>query len=182
MFQVGDTILYGANGVCKIKEITDKTFGENKKTYYCLQPLSNENTVIYAPVNCTELTSKMRRVLSAEEVHDIIRIISYEEPIWYEDEAERKEKYHEIISDGDRINLGKMIKALYFHQQKQQANGKKLHQTDERFFKEAERILYEEFAVVLHINPEEVLPYIMTQLERIADEKGKEPRNRIAVL
>ena len=46
-------------------------------------------------------------------------------------------------------------------------NGKHLRAADERFFKEAERMLYDEFALVLGMEPEEVLPFI---LERIQDE------------
>lgn len=36
--------------------------------------------------------------------------------------------------------------------------------SDEHFFKEAERILYEEFALVLKIRPEQVLPFILEQI------------------
>ena len=66
---------------------------------------------------------------------------------------------------GDRMSLIKMIKALYFHQQKQQEKGKRLRASDERFFTEAERILYDEFALVLNIEPEQVLPFIMEQVQ-----------------
>ena len=58
-----------------------------------------------------------------------------------------------------------MIKALYHHQQVRQAQGKKLHVSDERFLKEAERTLYDEFALVLHISQEQVLPFILDQIE-----------------
>ena len=39
-----------------------------------------------------------------------------------------------------------------------------MHVVDERFFKEAEKILYEEFAFVLNIKIEEVLPFIKDRL------------------
>ena len=59
----------------------------------------------------------------------------------------------------------RMIKALYLHQREQQAKGRKLHMADDRFFKEAERMLYEEFALVLQMKKEEVLPFILEQLQ-----------------
>ena len=35
---------------------------------------------------------------------------------------------------------------------------------DERFLKDAEKMLYDEFALVLNIREEEVLPFIMEQI------------------
>ncbi len=58
-----------------------------------------------------------------------------------------------------------MIKALHFHQQEQQKKGRRLHISDERFMKEAEKMLYEEFAYVLNIRKEEVLPFILQQVQ-----------------
>lgn len=58
-----------------------------------------------------------------------------------------------------------MIKALYGRQQRRQAQGRRLRVTDERFLKEAERVLYDEFALVLNIRQEQVLPFILEQIE-----------------
>ena len=57
------------------------------------------------------------------------------------------------------------IKFVYFHQQEQQKNGRRLHITDERFMKEAEKMLYEEFAYVLNIRKNQVLPFILNQVQ-----------------
>lgn len=37
--------------------------------------------------------------------------------------------------------------------------------SDERFLKEAEKMLYDEFALVLNIREDEVLPFIMKQID-----------------
>lgn len=47
----------------------------------------------------------------------------------------------------------------------QAAKGKKLYKNDEKVMKEAEKMLYEEFAHVLDIRPDQVLPFIMQQIE-----------------
>ena len=70
-----------------------------------------------------------------------------------------------MLFRSDRTALVRMIKTLYQHQQKQQRRGKKLHVVDERFMKEAERILYEEFAHVLNIQKEQVVPFIMEEIQ-----------------
>ena len=107
----------------------------------------------------------MRRILSKEEIYDIIQAMPGEESMWIEDENERKEKYKEILHRGDRMELVRIIKALYNHQQAQRSKGKHLHTADEHFFKEAEKMLYDEFALVLNIRPDQVVPFILQQVE-----------------
>ena len=65
-----------------------------------------------------------------------------------------------------------MIKALYRHQETRQAQGRKLHVSDERFLKEAERTLYDEFALVLNIEQDQVLPFILEQIEVAEKERA----------
>ena len=57
-----------------------------------------------------------------------------------------------------------MIKAIYLHKQKRESEGKRLYISDERFFREAERILYEEFQYVLDIKKEDLLPLILSKI------------------
>ena len=161
---VNDTIVYGTQGVCRIDEVSRKNFSGKPVEYYVLTPLDNSRSTIYVPVQNENLVGKMRRVLSAEEVYGIIQKMPEEESEWIENENQRKEKYREILAKGDRLELVRMIKSLYQHQQEQLAKGKKFYVSDERFFHEAEKMLYEEFALVLHIKPEQVLPFILEQI------------------
>lgn len=173
MIQINDTILYSSEGVCTVIDIVEQDFGGKPVKYYVLKPVYNKNSTVYVPVDNETLTAKMRRVLSAAEIHEIIRAIPSESPMWIEDEAERKETYREILLRGDRMELLRMIKALYEHQQTQRAKGKHLHTADEHFFKEAEKILYNEFALVLQIRPDQVVPFILQQVELAEKESQK---------
>lgn len=165
MYSVSDTILYGTHGVCRIEEIAEKEFMGAKKEYYVLKPLGDPAATLFVPVNNEKAESKMRRILSKEEIYELIRTMPYEEANWIEHENERKEEYRKIIAGGDRIELIRMIKALYFHKKKREEEGKRLYLSDERFFHEAERILYEEFQYVLNIEREELLPLIFEQIQ-----------------
>lgn len=165
MFQINDTVIYGTQGACKISEIMQKKFAGKPMKYYVLKPIYDENSTVYIPVDNQGLVNKMRRLLSAREIHEIIQAMPDEECVWIENEHERKQAYKDIISRGDRLELVKLIKTLYFHQQAQQAKGRKLHMADERYFKEAEKLLYSEFALVLNIEPEQVVPFIANQIE-----------------
>lgn len=165
MYKVNDTILYGTHGVCRIEEITEKEFMGAKKEYYVLKPINDPAGTLFAPVGNEKAESKMRRILSEAEIYELIRTMPYEEAKWIEKENERKEEYRRIIVGGDRVELVRMIKALYLHKQKREEDGKRLYLSDERFFHEAERILYEEFQYVLKIERDELLPLIFAQIE-----------------
>lgn len=58
-----------------------------------------------------------------------------------------------------------LIKTVLKHQSEQVSQGKKLHICDENFLTRAQRILYDEFSMVLHIKREDVLPMIMGETE-----------------
>ena len=50
MYQVNDTIIYGMNGICKIVDITSKSFSGKKSEYYILKPMNSQASTIYVPV------------------------------------------------------------------------------------------------------------------------------------
>ena len=93
----------------------------------------------------------MRKLLSVEEINHLIDSMPEEETNWIVNENERREYFKQVIAGGDHLELIKMIKAIYIHKNERQAAGKRLHTTDERFFKDAEQILYDEFQYVLKL-------------------------------
>lgn len=165
MFNVNDAVLYSVHGVCRIIEIQSQNFGGNDCLYYVLKPVYNGFSTFFVPVDNEALTSKMKKVLSQEEIHNIIHSMPQEDLIWIEDDNERKEKYNEILKSGDRTGLVRIIKTLYARQQQLKEKRKKLHIADERFMHEAEKMLYEEFAYVLNIEQDQVIPFIAEEIE-----------------
>lgn len=172
MFQVNDTILYGTDGVCVITEIAKRKFGKTTREYYVLKPVYKDDAVIYVPTDSEKLLGKMRRILSAEEIYRLIRSMPEEGLLWVDDENERKRVYTDVIHSGDRRAMVRMVKALYLHQQSLRKAGRKFHTCDERFMKDAEQILYHEFAHVLHMEPDQVRPFILQQIELAQKEKS----------
>ena len=165
MYQIGDLVQYGMNGVCKLTEIREESFGGKKEKYYFLTSIGRHNNTVYVPLSNETLVGKMRRILKPDEIYQIIEAMPDEKADWIEDDAVRKETFRTILKSGDCRRIMKMIKSLYLHKQELAQNSKKLHAGDEQLFREAENILYEEFAIVLHIQKEEVLPFIMKKIE-----------------
>lgn len=164
MHKINDMVLYGAEGVCRIADITVQNMRGDDVEYYVLKPVGENNSTIFVPTGSEVLTARMRRVMSAEEIYALIQTIPEEKSEWIENENTRKLRYKEILSGGDRQELVRMIKAIYLHGQERKKLGKKLHLSDEKFLKDAEKLLYEEFAHVLNIKKDEVLPFIMAQI------------------
>lgn len=166
MFQVNDVIAYGTQGVCKIIGTEEKSVNGKKKTYFVLKPVDEKGATIFAPTDNEIVLRKMRRLLTKEEIHALIDSMPQENAVWIENENDRKELYKSILSKGDHLELIKMIKAIYAHKARREAEGKRLHMSDERFFRDAEQILYNEFRYVLDLNTkDDFLAYIFKRLE-----------------
>lgn len=161
---IGDTVVYGTQGVCRISAIEENDLGGQTVEYYVLKPVFDQNSTVYVPVNNQKLVSKMRGVMNENEIYEMIRSMPEEKTIWIEDEGERKQAYQEIIDLGDRKKLVQLIKTLYEHQLEQQKHKRRLHISDETALKQAESLIFQEFAAVLSIKPEEVVPFISAQI------------------
>ena len=146
MYSIGEIVLYGSNGVCEITEITTKKIGKDSIEYYVLKPVCSDSSTLF--------------VLSSDEIKDILSQKTDNE-IWIDNKAERCEKIKEIISGGDCMKLVELIRRMHFHSKLQLKKGRRLHITDERFLKEAEKMVCDEVSVVLHIDRNDVLPLVL---------------------
>lgn len=75
--------------------------------------------------------------------------------------------FKSALASGDRGKIINVIKTIRLHKTEREESGKRLHQSDEAFLKEAEALIYEEFAVVLGIEPVKVLDYIMDEISKL---------------
>ena len=165
MFQVNDMVLYGTNGVCRVVDIDERDCGGRMVEYYILKPIYASNSTVFVPVNNEKLTSKMRYVLTKEEIDAKIRAIPEVQEEWMDDERARKEHFKDMVSRADTFELIQLIKMLIEHREKVVARGKKLHVADERMLQEAEKMICDEFYYVLGIPKEEVPSYITNSMK-----------------
>lgn len=162
---INDAVLYGLEGICWFAGISEKEINGKRNKYYVLRPVYNDKSTIFVPVDNEKLIAKIRRVLSVDEIHALIKAIPNESTIWIEDDAVRREQYKKILARGDRTELVRLIKTLYLRQQSLKEKGRKMPVADERFIKDAEKLLHDEFAHVLNIDREQILPLILEQIQ-----------------
>ena len=160
MLGIGQTVLYGTNGVCKIEDITVKSVGKLKMEYYVLKPVDSDSSTLFVPTANEALVKKIRAVLSEAEIRRILCDGQACED-WNDNKIERSEHFIEIIARGDSAELVRMIRQLHLHAQQQLAKGKRLHISDERFLKEAEKMVCSEFSLVLNVSRDDVIELIL---------------------
>ena len=75
MFKVDDIVTYGINGVCKVAAIEEKNLMGMKKDYLVLKPLNGDKSTFYVPVDSENLLSKMKKLLSEDEINELRKLI-----------------------------------------------------------------------------------------------------------
>lgn len=160
MFEINDTVIYVGKGVCTIQAIEERDFGGLKGVYYILKPIYNSSSTIYVPTNNEKLTSKIKKVLTRQEVDNIIKCIPEHEIHWINETDTRREYYKSILEEADRSKILAVIRCIHKKQASKNKKDKKPHIFDIQFMQENEKIINEEIAVALNINPKEVSDYI----------------------
>lgn len=162
---IGDVIMYGSHGICKVTGLQDMCMDEKIHQYFVLKPVYHTASTVYISAISDRRKTEVRHILSADEIFSLVKKMSIKDFIWIKDNRKRKELYGQILAEGNRYELVKMIKTLRWHKQELKITNKdkKLQISDEDFLKNAEKTLCEEFAYVLNIKREEVIPFIYGQ-------------------
>lgn len=161
-FKPNDTVMYGCHGACTLVEITEKDFGGAAKTYYVLRPAFSGSSVFYVPTDSEPLTAKMRLVKSAAEIQALIASAGLWE--WIEEDRPRQNQLKQVIDGGSTELLVSVYKALYEKQKSLAELGKKLRAVDDRYMKDIEALLIEEFSFSYEIQKDMLAPFLFSEI------------------
>lgn len=162
--ETGKYVIYRSSEICRIEGFETKSFdGVTEKEYCVLVPDSSERSRYYVPMDRAE--SKLRPLLTKEEILSLIDGMRAEQPDWGAADERRKERFAEVLSGGDYKLIISMMHTLYIEKQQRTAQGKKLLAVDEKAMKAAESLIYHEFGFVLGIKENEVAEFIAHRLE-----------------
>lgn len=160
MLTVGQTVVYGTQGVCTVKEISMLKLGKTKGEYYALSPIDDPGSTVYVPTANEKLMSKLRPVLTGEEADALITEAVREPLEWIESDAERKSACDDIVKNGDRKQLMRLVGMLYRRRELLKDQKKHFHNVDAQYLKLSERMLHGELAYALGIAVDDVADYI----------------------
>ncbi len=160
MYNIGEMVIYGESGVCRITDITEREgIGEMPAMYYKMQPCYQGYT-IYAPVENGKVF--MRPIISKEEAIELIDKIPTIKAEIHQGISLREliECYESMVKTHSCDDLCQL--AMSIHAKKQQCikNKRKIGAVDEKYMKKAEDLLFGELAIVLDIPKNEVPKFI----------------------
>lgn len=166
MFEIGDYIIYGNHGVCRVEDVggLDMSGVDKSMECYTLQPVFSKSSTLYTPVDNDKVL--MRSVISYEEARELIDEISNISLLVIDNDKQREEAYKVALRSHDSSEWLKLIKTLYERKQERLTQGKKLTFTDEKYLSIAQECLYGELSIAMDTDIEEIESMVMEQLEQ----------------
>lgn len=160
MFKVGDYVVNGTNGVCKVEKIGKLKLGdeESDEQYYTLAPIYTKGSQVFTPVDNNRVV--LRSVISRQEACNLIDEMRDIDEIVVTDDKKREQAYKEAIKSCDCRKFISIINTVLRRREERLAAGKKMSACDERYFKQAKDNLYGEFAISLKIAKDDVESYV----------------------
>jgi CarD family transcriptional regulator len=161
MFQLGEHIVYGTNGICRVEEIGPSPYDKSDtRTFYLLIPIHNPmSSTIYTPVDNDRVP--MRRLMTREEIDSLMQRIPDIEPLAVPVERQRRELYRTTIGSLEPDGYVRVIKAVDQRRVRLAAARKHFPMTDLEYGRLARRLLYGECAHVLGISEQEAEAYVL---------------------
>ncbi|GLC82693.1 CarD family transcriptional regulator [Lacrimispora brassicae] len=170
MYQVGDYIVFGSKGICRVGSVgtLDMAGISKNKIYYTLYPYFKKGGKVYTPVDNDKVI--MRPVITKEEALALIDDIKNIDSLWGADEKRREFEYKEALKKCDCRELARIIKTIYLRKQSRLMDGKKLTSVDTKYFQLAEDNFYAELAVSLNMEVEAVKEFVISRVENLDTE------------
>ena len=168
MYQVGELILYGGTGVCRVSEIVAKRFSrsEPEKLYYVLCPLYSPGTITTPVENGKVFT---RPVISRDEAIELIDTIPSIHAESYNNSnlQQLESHYRSKLESHDCLDLLKLTMSTYQKKTERESAKLKFGAVDRRYMERAENLLFGELAVALDIERDSVQSFIENRLQLI---------------
>lgn len=149
MYEVGDYVMKISSGVCRIDNITHLEMSgvDKNKLYYVLTPIEGGKSTLYVSVDTADKI--IRSAMTKNEAEAVIDSIPQIEEAWIENDKLREQQYKDAVKSGSPEALVSIIKTIYSRKKMREFQGKKNTAVDERYYKQAETLLYAEIAFAL---------------------------------
>lgn len=162
MFSVGELVVYGGEGVCRVVAVGASSIpgADKEKLYYTLDPIYHSGHVL-TPVDTKVL---IRPVMSRDEaVHLVEEFPALEPEGPMGSPRATKDHYQSIVASYDCREMARLIRTTTVKRRRAIHRGKKPSQMDERYLKRAEDQLYGELAAALEMDRSGAEDYVHTR-------------------
>lgn len=159
MFKIGDKAVYPPHGVGEVKAIEERNVSGRKQSFYILQILENEMTVMI-PTDNIEAVG-MRGLISRNKVPDVYKILKQKKiKIDNQPWNRRYREYMEKINTGDLFEIAEVLRDLFLLK-----NSKELSFGERNLLDEAKMRLVKEISLAKRSKEET----IEAELQKIFD-------------
>lgn len=164
MFDVGEYIVYGQNGICRIEDIThpDISGYDDDRLYYVLVPERSRESRLFCPTDNTKVV--IRKIVSAQEAMEAIDEAERMEPLQVANDRMRDECYKNVMRSCDLKQWIQIVKTLLIRKKEREAAGKKITATDERYLNAAQEVLFTEVAIATGKEKDEVKELVFSAI------------------
>lgn len=164
-YKVDDYVVYRRSGICRIADIRRENFSSvGEREYYVMKPLHDDRSKFYVPADIDDDDNCMRKVLSTEEIKSAISQAESFDGVWDDNSDIRSANFAKLLAGGNSAEVLWLFKSLSLYKKKLKDENRKFYDSDNKMLNAAEKIITEEFAFVLGIGRDEVIPYIMQRL------------------
>lgn len=156
MFDIGDYIVYGQNGICKVADITHPEISgaDDDKLYYVLIPEKTRDSKLFCPADNDKIV--IRKLITAEEAKQLMEESKSIEPLEIVNERARDDSYKMAMKSCDVRKAVSVLKTLLMRKKEREDSGKKITATDERYLKQAQEGLFTELSIATGISKDEI--------------------------
>ena len=157
--KINDYVYYTLNGICLVSDIKKLKLGNEENEYYILTPINTKQT-IFLPTNNENVLSKVKKILSKDEIDQLIinsKSIIIE---WPKNSKERNVYFQNLLKLDDLPTTIALIKTII--QRKNDDN--KLSPNDLSILSNAQNLIHTSLAYSLKMSNDEVKEYIINLL------------------
>ncbi len=168
MFACDEYVFHESGGVCRIDDVCLAPLEHmaSDRLYYVMKPIHEPNSVIYIPVDSTQIF--LRRLMTKEQAEELLDRIPFVRTIDEDNAKLLRAKYIELMKLHDPVEWVRVIKTVYVRADQQNDRGRRLSDTERSFAENAKRHLHTELSLALDIPFEKMEDYIAEHVQKMA--------------
>ena len=161
MYSKNEVVVY-RKGMYRISEIIK---GDSKdSSYYVLVPYENDDGSLRVQVPVLNKMGYLRKLPTRQEIEQLIEKIP-QIPVIEKNNRMLEAEYRIMLKNPALEDLIRIIKTTYLRNQERLLLNKKSSRSDQDYFDEAERILYQQIAYVYNLDYEGAKQYVLSKLQ-----------------
>lgn len=161
MYKVNEVVVYRKD-IYRISEIRKGSSKED--TFFVLVPSQNDDGSLKIQVPASNKMGYLRKLSTKDEIEALIQRIP-EIPVINGNNRMIENDYKARMKKPTLEDLVAIIKTTYLRNQERLDQNKKIGAVDNNYFKEAEKVLYQEIGTVLDMTVDQTRDYVVAALQ-----------------